>query len=162
MDRMEAQAYIKENSEECDSGCWEWTGKRVGRGYGGYGNNGRAHRLSASAFLGVNIQGRYVCHHCDNPPCVNPNHLFVGDAAANVRDCIAKGRHPICLKAPVERVCARCEDSYQTRSKRSIYCSPSCCGKSWKDANRPMNPWKQKSVGRGENGRFFSENSSYD
>jgi hypothetical protein len=79
--------------------CWPWKGRILKNGYGVIHQGGRnggpvvyAHRLAAQ-FAGLgDISGKMVCHHCDNPPCVNPKHLFVGDAAANVRDMFAKGR----------------------------------------------------------------------
>jgi hypothetical protein len=51
------------------------------------------HRLSAHAFLGFDLRScLFVCHKCDNPPCFNPNHLFVGTNADNLRDMASKGR----------------------------------------------------------------------
>lgn len=77
--------------------CWEWLGVRGQRGHGRFYLNPRqptipAHR-AALIFTGIEVpQGATVCHHCDNPPCVNPAHLFVGTQLDNVRDMIAKGR----------------------------------------------------------------------
>lgn len=79
--------------------CWEWTGCRV-RGYGQLfrapGTPDRTHRISWELAHGAIPPGMYVCHKCDNPPCVNPEHLFVGTSSDNHRDCVAKGRtrHP--------------------------------------------------------------------
>lgn len=79
--------------------CWPWTAYRSAAGYGRLhyrGNGARtviaAHRLSYVIATGEDIAGHYVCHHCDNPPCCNPKHLFKGDAVANNRDKAAKGR----------------------------------------------------------------------
>jgi hypothetical protein len=51
-----------------------------------------AHRLVYERTYGAVPDGKYVCHHCDNPPCCNPAHLFVGTAADNNHDMISKGR----------------------------------------------------------------------
>jgi hypothetical protein len=82
------------------SGCWLWTGYSDGNGYGRLRVNHRiyaAHRLSIELHVGPIPQGNGMrdfcaCHRCDNPPCVNPAHLYVGSHADNVRDANAKGR----------------------------------------------------------------------
>jgi hypothetical protein len=75
------------------NGCWEWRGPRDHSGYGrfyGFGTS-KAHRVSYQIYKSV--PGKFlVCHHCDNPSCVNPDHLFLGTAKDNVQDCIKKGR----------------------------------------------------------------------
>jgi len=85
-------------------GCWLWTGNTNDRGYGqffiqgkGYADTGSflTHRLS---FMIANPEiiletKDVLCHKCDNPPCCNPDHLFVGTYMDNVRDSIEKGRH---------------------------------------------------------------------
>lgn len=78
------------------SGCWIWIGYRKKNGYGELTINRKkvmAHRASYAAF--VKDPGRlFVCHHCDNPPCVNPSHLFSGTNHDNVLDSVKKGRRP--------------------------------------------------------------------
>jgi len=78
-------------------GCWEWTGARWVEGYGrlslgpGVGPK-KAHRLSWELHYGAIPDGLDVLHRCDNPPCVRPDHLFVGTQADNMRDARAKHR----------------------------------------------------------------------
>ena len=80
-------------------GCWEWVGPRFASGYGAFHSPGlprrtlRAHRVAWELFRCPIPDGLYVLHRCDNPPCVNPDHLFLGSMGDNNRDCVAKGRH---------------------------------------------------------------------
>ncbi len=82
-----------------DSGCIEWTG-HLFNGYGvittkrtdGKWKGARAHRIAYEEYVGEIPEGLFVCHHCDNRKCINPNHLFVGTNMDNVRDRDAKGR----------------------------------------------------------------------
>lgn len=77
------------------NGCWTTTGDRNRDGYGVMIFRRRKlllHRVSYMAFVGPIPAGKSVCHKCDNPPCANPHHLFVGTQADNARDMVAKGR----------------------------------------------------------------------
>jgi hypothetical protein len=76
--------------------CWEWTGNRTRPGYGSARFRGKtvgAHRVAWMLANDSEIPARMmICHHCDNPPCVNPAHLYCGTASDNVRDAYDRGR----------------------------------------------------------------------
>ena len=77
-------------------GCWEWTAGVMGIGYGKFmwepGRDIGAHRASYMLHFGTIPPGLDVCHVCDNPRCVRPDHLFVGTRTDNMRDALRKGR----------------------------------------------------------------------
>ena len=85
---------------EPNSGCWLWDAcilpMKGGTERGGFYLNGRtelAHRASYILPRGPIPAGLFVCHRCDNPICVNPDHLFLGSQSDNMRDMVSKGRH---------------------------------------------------------------------
>jgi len=78
------------------TGCWEWQGSRHARGYGRIGSRvagvRAAHRAMWILKHGEIPNGMLVCHRCDNPPCINPDHLFLGTDLDNAKDRQAKRR----------------------------------------------------------------------
>jgi HNH endonuclease len=78
------------------TGCWIWMKGRNDRGYGVIVLPGQksayASRVSYETFIGQ-LGDKEACHKCDNPPCINPDHLFAGTHQENMRDSMAKGRN---------------------------------------------------------------------
>lgn len=84
--------YVQKESH----GCWIWIGGCTSDGYGSFSaipgkQTMLAHRFSYQLHYGT-LPDLEICHSCDNPPCVNPNHLFPGTHTQNMRDAVAKGR----------------------------------------------------------------------
>jgi hypothetical protein len=112
------ERFMARVSPEPNTGCWLWTGGVQRRGYGAvavsHGDVRPAHRVAYLLFRGPIAAGMDVCHSCDNPPCVNPAHLWIGTRSENIRDMDRKGRRPPVLSAGVrngraliDETCAR-------------------------------------------------------
>lgn len=86
--------------------CWVWTGAKAHKGYGAISGEGfrskrdLAHRVSWRLHHGDVPQGLWVLHKCDNPPCVRPDHLFLGTSQDNHADMMRKGRHAHGVRRP--------------------------------------------------------------
>jgi hypothetical protein len=94
MKKTPVEERIKRNVTIKDS-CWEWNKALFKDGYGQIqegGKSQRAHRVSYLTFVGEIKEGMCVCHSCDNPKCVNPEHLFLGTYKDNALDKVVKNR----------------------------------------------------------------------
>ena len=94
MTTIMSRLLAKVNVDE-ESGCWNWQWGKNKKGYGRLSVNGiaqLAHRLIYKETYGEFDKKLFVCHHCDNPGCCNPEHLFLGTNTDNIRDASRKGR----------------------------------------------------------------------
>ena len=124
--------------------CWEWRGGIDGNGYGYLRDSGkmtRAHRFIYALMYGFIPEGLCICHHCDNPICVKPSHLFLGTHRDNMRDCIAKGR----FRQPDNRGENNGKskldenDVHEIRRLRSLGIAPVLLAKRWGVGTRNVN-----------------------
>lgn len=93
---VEEEAGIFWTRVQKGEGCWLWQAGKIQPGYGAMHFQGRqqlAHRIAWQLeHQRVIPKGMHICHHCDNPPCVRPDHLFLGSAKDNMNDMHRKGR----------------------------------------------------------------------
>ena len=110
-----------------NSGCWIWEAATDKDGYG-YFNDGtrnvRPHRYAWEITNGKIPKGLYVLHKCDNPPCCNPDHLFLGTAKDNIDDCLAKGRFPMgknhYMNKLTDQQVTEIRDSYPSKTQTQL------------------------------------------
>lgn len=88
------ERFLQFVSPEALTGCWLWTGSTRGKGYGGFRYQGKmyiASRIAYALFKG-DPNGLVVCHHCNNPSCVNPDHLYLGTYSDNTKQAVRQKR----------------------------------------------------------------------
>lgn len=122
-----------------ENDCWEWQGWKLPKGYGGINYLGKkiyTHRLAWILKHGPIPYKLHVLHRCDNPPCINPNHLFLGTNRDNILDCISKGRkvsadvtgennpRAILTAQDVLRIRSLYDRGWQHRQISDIMCAP--------------------------------------
>jgi hypothetical protein len=97
-DPIERCKYFLTKTVLTSSGCMEWQGARNQQGYGRAGINKKLWTIPRAIYtylIGGSIpKGMFVCHSCDNPPCINPEHLWLGTRQENNADSVKKGRWP--------------------------------------------------------------------
>jgi len=111
--------------------CWIWMGSRSKKGYGVFnikGKQKKAHRISYEFHKGEIPDGLFVCHRCDTPQCINPDHLFLGTNHDNMQDAMNKGRfiynvHPSVssyVKGCRCEECRKANNDYHGKRKKKL------------------------------------------
>ena len=97
---LDIKRFWEKVNKKGEDACWEWTGAKQKNNYGSFCKRGGksfkktqlAHRVSYVINTGELEKGKCVCHTCDNPSCVKPQHLFQASQKENIKDCIDKNR----------------------------------------------------------------------
>jgi hypothetical protein len=116
------ERFYSKISKPNENGCMEWNGTKLKRGYGHFSIKGKmvlAHRFAYELHYGIKPTF-HVLHKCDNPSCVNPEHLFLGTDKDNSEDCRRKGRDTCFKKGEKPKVDNRGSKSRKAKLNENI------------------------------------------
>ena len=135
---MTEEQFKKSYTMNTATGCWIWSGFGLKAGYGRAWMNGRsilAHRVAYGLWVGPIPKGLFVLHRCDNPPCINPDHLWLGTLGDNNRDRDQKGR-----TAKGDRSGARLHPASRARGDRNgLRLHPECVARGERAGQAKLN-----------------------
>lgn len=151
-----------------DAECWKWQGSKSDKGYGKFPHEKeqQAHRVSYILFKGEIPEKTMVLHHCDNPSCVNPSHLYLGDNKQNMVDMISRNRakprgKPPKLTDEQVRIIAESTDTRKELSERFCVCISTIgfikSGKIYSHLDLVINPSKKPERLRKDNDSKLSD-----
>lgn len=138
-----------------ETGCIEWMGARQKAGYGALNLDGEiqaTHRLSYETNVGPIPDGMFVCHKCDNPSCINPDHLFVGTNADNMADMGRKGRAAWAKAVMPVEIREKIRKSMQANPRKSSDIQKAAAAKMLKDrwaSDEFRKQWSERMSGEG-------------
>jgi hypothetical protein len=120
-------AYLDARTAPCPmSGCWLWTGRAQKYGYGGVTKDGKqtqAHRVAYELHKGPIPAGHVVRHRCDNPACVNPDHLVVGTVQDNATDMVSRGRSRKWHTQASRKLSPQCVQAIRDLAQQGVQCA---------------------------------------